>query len=224
MFCEAASLCRQPEGKDPPAPTVQVIEMGVRLVAEPEPDIDILEGCRRGDPTAQRRLFERYADRVHSIALHYLRGDEAGASDVTQEVFVKVFRTTPSFRAEARLGTWLYRITANACIDELRRRRRLVFFGDLPSALHGSVTQTGPESGAADVAAAVGRLSPRLRLTVLLRYFDDLSYDDIARALGCTPGTVASRLHRAHAILARQLAHLRHARPSGQEPGHVADA
>lgn len=198
--------------------------MGARLVAGPEHDTEILEGCRRGDPAAQRRVFERYADRVHSIALHYLRGDEAAAKDVTQEVFVKVFRAALGFRADAQLGTWLYRITANACIDELRRRRRLLFFGDLPPALHGSVTQSSMESGPPEITAAVGRLSPRLRLTVLLRYFDDLSYDEIARALGCTPGTVASRLHRAHAILARELAHLRHARPPRQETGHVADA
>jgi RNA polymerase sigma-70 factor, ECF subfamily len=198
--------------------------MGARPVAEPERDADILEGCRRGDPTAQRRVFERYADRVHSIALHYLRGDDAAAKDVTQEVFVKVFRAAPTFRAEAGLGTWLYRITANACIDELRRRRRLLFFGDMPLRLHGSVTASGPDEGDAEITAAVGRLSPRLRLAVLLRYFDDLSYEEIARALDCTPGTVASRLHRAHAILARELAHLRPARRLAEETGDVADA
>jgi RNA polymerase sigma-70 factor, ECF subfamily len=195
----------------------------VRLVAEPERDADILEGCRRGDPAAQRRAFERYADRVYSIALHYLRGDEAAARDVAQEVFVKAFRAAPAFRADASLGTWLYRITANACIDELRRRKRLLLFGDLPHALHGSTAPTEPEEGDARITAAVGRLSPRLRLAVLLRYFDDLSYEEIARALDCTPGTVASRLHRAHAILARELAHLRPARPT-PETGHAADA
>jgi RNA polymerase sigma-70 factor (ECF subfamily) len=70
----------------------------------------------------------------------------------------------------------------------------------------------------------VGRLSPRLRLAVLLRYFDDLSYEEMARALDCTPGTVASRLHRAHAILARELAHLRPARRAAEEIGDATDA
>jgi RNA polymerase sigma-70 factor (ECF subfamily) len=198
--------------------------MGARPVAEPEHDAEILEGCRRGDPTAQRRVFERYADRVHSIALHYLRGDEAAAKDVTQEVFVKVFRAAPTFRADARLATWLYRIAANACIDELRRRRRLVLFGDLPPTLHGSVAPSEPDDSHREITVAVGRLSPRLRLAVLLRYFDDLSYEEIARALDCTPGTVASRLHRAHAILARELAHLRPPPRLTEETGHVADA
>lgn len=198
--------------------------MGARLVAGPEIDTDVLDGCRRGDPAAQRRVFDRYADRVHSIALHFLRGDEAGAKDVTQEVFVKVFRAAPTFRADARLSTWLYRITANACLDELRRRRRLVLFGDLPPALDRPAPAGEPREDGAEIAAAVGRLSPKLRLTVTLRYFEDLSYDEIAQALDCTPGTVASRLHRAHAILARDLGHLRADAPPNHEPRHATDA
>jgi len=200
--------------------------MGTRLVAEPELGPDILEGCRRGDPVAQRQVFERYRDRVFSIARHFLRGDEAAAKDVTQEVFVKVFRAAPSFRADARLSTWLYRIAANACIDELRRRRRVVLFGDIPPAIHGAVATSdpaGPGDLGSEVSTAVEQLSPKLRMVVLLRHFDDLSYEEIARVLGCSAGTVASRLNRAHAVLARALAHLAPNRPPA-ESTDVADA
>jgi RNA polymerase sigma-70 factor (ECF subfamily) len=124
-------------------------------------------------------------------------------------VFVKVFRAAPSFRRDARLSTWLYRIAVNACLDELRRRRRLLLFGDMPPAIQPVVAAAEPADQNTDVTRAVGRLSPRLRMAVLLRYFEDLSYDEIAEALGVTAGTVASRLSRAHAILARDLAHLR---------------
>jgi len=183
--------------------------MGNPPPAEPGHDAAILEGCRRGDPDAQRRAFEAYRDRVYAIALRFLKGDEAGAHDVTQEVFVKVFRAAPKFRADARLSTWIHRIAANACLDELRRRRRLLFFGDLPDAIHPTATpDDGAEALRAEIVAAVDRLPARMRITVLLRYFEDLPYDEIARALDCTAGTVASRLHRAHAILARKLAHL----------------
>jgi RNA polymerase sigma-70 factor (ECF subfamily) len=183
--------------------------MGEPQVVEPDSDADILEGCRRSDPHAQRRAFDRYRDRVYSIALRFLKGDDAAAQDVTQEVFVKMFRAAPTFRAEARLSTWIYRIAANACLDELRRRRRLLFFGDLPDAIHPTTTPDGAPGGLqGEVLAAVNRLPPKMRITVLLRYFEDLPYDDIARALDCTTGTIASRLHRAHAILARELAHL----------------
>jgi RNA polymerase sigma-70 factor (ECF subfamily) len=188
--------------------------MGTRRVAEPELAPDILEGCRRGDPSAQRAVFERYRDRVFSIALLFLKGERAAAEDVAQEVFVKAFRALPSFRRDARLSTWLYRIVANACLDELRRRRRVLLFGDLPPAMHPAVLPAEPADPRGDVAAAVQRLAPKLRMAVLLRYFEDLSYQEIASALGVTTGTVASRLNRAHAILARELAH--------RKPGHVA--
>lgn len=164
----------------------------------------LVAGCRAGTPEAQRAVFDRYRDRVHAIALHYLKGDDAGAQDVTQEVFVRFFRNAAGFRADARLSTYLYRAVANACTDELRRRRRFVFVGDIPESLH-------PATTAADAVAdshiqrAVQHLSPKLRLVVLMRYYDDLSYDEIAAALELTPGTVASRLSRAHEQLARVL-------------------
>lgn len=190
-------------------------------MAQPELEREVLDGCRRGDPGAQRVLFERYRDRVFSISLHFLKGDEAGAQDATQEVFVKVFRAAATFRQDARFATWLYRVTANVCMDELRRRRRLLLFGDVPPTLHPAVDAAEPVEPDADIARALGRLSPKLRMTVLLRYFEDLSYDQIAEALGVTSGTVASRLNRAHAILANELAHLR---AGGEKPREANDA
>ena len=97
-------------------------------------------------------------------------------------------------------------------MDELRRRRRLIFFGDVPPRMHPAVAPSEPVELDADLSTALGRLSPKLRLAVLLRYFHDLTYDEIANALDLTAGTVASRLNRAHKILARELAHLNPAR------------
>lgn len=180
---------------------------GLRRVSETRSDAELLAGCRAGDAAAQRALFDRHRDRVYTIALHYLKGDEAGALDVTQDVFVRVFRTLGTFRGDARIGTWLYRIVVNACLDELRRRRRVLYFGDVPPALHPAVPALEPEGLDADVAAALAALTPKLRMVVLLRHFEDLSYDEMAAALHCSPGTVASRLSRAHALLAQALAH-----------------
>lgn len=167
----------------------------------PATDASIIEGCRAGRPDAQRALFDRYKDRVHSIALHFLRGDDAAAKDVTQEVFVKVFRAAANFREDATIATYLYRAVANACTDELRRRRRLVLMGDLPVTMHPQTEQTAVREEGGRVSDALKKLSPKLRLVVLMRYFDDLSYDEIAEALDVTAGTVASRLNRAHAQL-----------------------
>jgi RNA polymerase sigma-70 factor (ECF subfamily) len=182
------------------------------MALTPEPsDADgaLIAGCRAGDPAAQRALFDRYRDRVYGIALHYLKGDDAAAKDATQEVFVRVFRNISNFRQDARLSTYLYRAVANACTDELRRRRRLVLLGDLPDTMHPLTESPEPLGGDQRVSSALRALSPKLRLVVLLRYFDDLTYEEIAAALGTTPGTVASRLNRAHAQLARVLNPLR---------------
>jgi len=183
--------------------------MGTQLVTERQPDAEILERCRNGDSTAQRQLFERYKDRVFSIAVEFLKGDAAAARDVSQEVFVKAFRGLQAFREDARFSTWLYRLAANACLDELRRRRRLVFFGDVPQHLHPTQHPIEPTGLDRAVRNALARLSPKLRMVVLLRYFEDLSYDEIATILDVSAGTVASRLNRAHGILSRDLAHLR---------------
>ena len=107
---------------------------------------DILEGCRNGDPEAQRRVFEGYKDRVFSVALGFLKGNHAAAEDVTQEVLVKVLRAAKTFRQDARLSTWLHRITVNACMDELRRRKRVLLFGDVPPGWKGRLVRMNPMS------------------------------------------------------------------------------
>ena len=114
-------------------------------------DPDILEGCRRGDPEAQRGLFERYRDRVHSIAVHYLRGDETAAKDVSQEVFVKVFRALPSFRQEARFSTWLYTVTRRVAINrgpyEVRRRAQSLEDDSMPEPVDADKADATYENG-----------------------------------------------------------------------------
>jgi RNA polymerase sigma-70 factor (ECF subfamily) len=180
-----------------------------------EPDRQTIERCRRGDRDALRELFDAHGARVYSIARHFFDGDEAQARDVTQDVFVKVMERIGQFEGASRFSTWLYRLTVNACLDERRRERRalrLVDSPDLPATAH----DVAPQSAALDrtevhdtVARAVSELTPPLRAVVLLRYFEGLSYEEMATALDCTQGTVASRLSRAHTALARALAVLR---------------
>jgi RNA polymerase sigma-70 factor (ECF subfamily) len=179
-----------------------------------EPDRHTIERCRRGDRDALRELFDAYGGRVYSIARHFFAGDDACARDVTQDVFVRVLERIDQFEGTARFSTWLYRLTINACLDERRRARRLVLVPDLPdlAASEGTI----PQSVALDraetsdrVVKAVSALTPPLRAVVLLRYFEGLSYEAIAAALECSPGTIASRLSRAHAALARSLSALR---------------
>jgi RNA polymerase sigma-70 factor (ECF subfamily) len=177
---------------------------------------EILEACRRGDREAFRALYEAYKDRVYSIALHFFQADRDAAGEVTQQVFLKLMRDIGRFRGDAAFSTWLYRLVVNACVDRARRRRVDVVGTDpeildslaAPSAASHEDTFARREV-ATSVQRAIAALPPRLRAAILLRYFDDLSYSDMAGALNCSIGTVASRLSRGHRLLAKMLAPVR---------------
>jgi RNA polymerase sigma-70 factor (ECF subfamily) len=180
-----------------------------------EPDRHTIERCRRGDRDALRELFDTHGDRVYTIARHFFDGDDARARDITQDVFVKVMDRIGTFEGTSRFSTWLYRLTVNACLDTKRADRRLVLVADPPDIA--STADDAPQSQALDraetrarVARAVSQLTPPLRAAILLRYFEGLSYDEMSEALDCPPGTVASRLRRAHEALTLALASLRH--------------
>lgn len=185
-----------------------------------ELDEEVIEACRRGDSDAFRLLFETYKDRVYSIALHYT-SDDALARDVTQHVFVKLMTRIDQYRSDAAFSTWLYRLVANACLDERRKSKRLsqldeetplpVLVDDAPSGEQRLLERELSDQ----VRTAVASLQPSLRITVLLRYFEELSYEEMAEALGVSKGTVASRLSRGHQLLARKLAHLKSAVAGG---------
>ena len=191
------------------------------VMSERETRAHVIEACRRGARDAFRQLFESHKDRVYSIALHYFSGDEATAGDITQQVFLKLFTRIGQFQGGSEFTTWLYRLTANACVDEQRKRRRWLQLDDgvSPTLPAGGKSQ---EHGAAHaqvaerVKEAVTQLKPKLRMAILLKYFEELSYEEIAAALGCSKGTVASRLNRGHKALAGKLGHLRGALIKGE--------
>jgi RNA polymerase sigma-70 factor (ECF subfamily) len=187
----------------------------------------LIEACRQGDRESFRQLFELHKDRVWSIALHFI-GEEAAARDITQQVFLKLFTAINHFRGEAGFSTWLYRMTVNACLDEQRRRRRFlsldIFRTDdelnhmekqQAREVEQATRQLAQEDHhsqlelSAAVKSAVRQLKPKLRIAILLKYFEGLSYEEMASVLGCSAGTVASRLNRGHKELARKLQHLR---------------
>ena len=176
-------------------------------------DRDVIEGCQRGDHDAFAALFEANQDKVYSIALRY-SGNEAVAMDIAQETFLKLLSRIHDFRAEANFETWLYRIVINSCLDHRRRGRKWMplveGFLDLCRASGETALEDMLRAEMQQhVQHGVGKLSPELRVVVILRYTEGLAYDQIAEILGCSPGTVASRLNRAHKALERKLSHLR---------------
>jgi RNA polymerase sigma-70 factor, ECF subfamily len=147
---------------------------------------------------------------VYSISLYFFHGNEAAASDVTQQVFLKLMTSIRQFQGNAEFSTWLYRLVVNACVDVARKRRPELAMADR-GRLEAFAGPGSPEKDFArtqtanSVRSAVAALPPKFRIAVVLRYFEDFSYEQMAKALGCSMGTVASRLSRGHRLLAERL-------------------
>ncbi len=181
-----------------------------------DPDLDIvrLAQARPTRRVAMGILYERFRERVYNVALRVV-GNADEASDVLQDVFLLLFRKIHRFREHAFFASWVYRITVNVSLDHLRRRRRAPLPVATEALLDGAQDAddlSSPERRLAGrdlqahIRAALGNLSPRLRIVIVLRYLEGLAYGDIGEILDCSVGTVKSRLNRAHAAMRRELA------------------
>lgn len=172
---------------------------------------DVLESCRRGDRDAFRLVYETYKDGVFSMALYFFRGDAATAADVTQQVFVKLMERIGGFQGQSDFSTWLHRLVTNTCIDRTRSPWRRAVMTD-PVELDARPVQPSQEAEMDHqdreraIQAALATLTPKIRMAIVLRYFQDLSYAEMASVLNCSVGTVASRLSKGHALLGPRLA------------------
>ena len=188
-----------------------------RRIDEPNADPvgpHLLARCQRGERAALEELVECVQGRVYNFAVR-ASGSPTAAEDITQRVLMKMVRDVVSFRAEASFTSWLYRIVVNEWIDERRRLKRLVYlpvesFTKLRSAWLDPGQALARDEREDAVLAAVAALDPKLRAVVLLRYLEEMSYEEVAAALDCSMGTVASRLSRAHARLKDLLGEYRH--------------
>lgn len=157
-------------------------------------------------------VVERYGDRVYRLA-YRLTGNRHDAQDLTQDVFLRVFRSLSNY-TPGNFEGWLHRITTNLFLDSVRRRSRIRFDGfvDDQSERLPVVTE-GPEALMAaaaldpDVQAALAALRPEFRVAVVLCDVEGLNYEEIAETLGIKLGTVRSRIHRGRAQLRAALAH-----------------
>jgi RNA polymerase sigma-70 factor (ECF subfamily) len=172
--------------------------------------------AQRGDRTALEALLRRHHDRVAALCSRLCGPSDA--PDATQEALLAVVRGLRRFDGHAAFTTWLYRVTTNACLDELRRRRRRPLPGledDRP--LDGPGTGPDPAGAVAarvDVDAALAKLAPEFRAAVVLRDLCGLDYAEIADVLGIPPGTVRSRIARGRG----QLADLLVGNPTDRQP------
>lgn len=170
----------------------------------------LILSAQQGDTAAFKELYERYRERVYNL-IHYSLENVEQAEDVLQTVFVKVFQALPFFRLESGFLTWIYRVALNECKNRKRSRRIFVPI----AAVEKGDEQAHPGPGPDDVHAAqqlsaivrdaVKGLKPKYRIVVVLKYLEEMSYEEVAETLGCSTGTVASRLYRALEMLETRL-------------------
>jgi RNA polymerase sigma-70 factor (ECF subfamily) len=178
-------------------------------------ETSLVERCLAGEQGAWDELVTTYTKRVYSICYRFTSRDNE-AQDLTQDVFLRVFRTLGSFRAgEGSFSVWLTRLTRNLLVDHYRRtknERATDSLEDKLPVLEEKTSQSARTDGllagreASEVLqAALQKLSPELRETVILRDLQEMEYREIARVLDVPEGTVKSRLNRGRAELARIL-------------------
>lgn len=184
----------------------------LKLMTQKFSETELLNECRKGNREAFESLYLLHQKKVFSIALNFFGGDYDKAQDITQQVFLKLFTKFSEFRGESELTTWIYRITVNSCLDEHRKTSRFFNLSDflgLPDKRIKPDKKIQKEQISDEVQRVLGTLKPKFRLPLLLKYVEDLSYEEISKVLECSIGTVSSRLNRGHKMLASKLGHLK---------------
>lgn len=180
-----------------------------------DPDHELVKSWQAGDERAFETLIRRHEKRVFRL-LYRMMGTREEAEDVSQETFLSLHRHGKRFRSEARFSTFVYRVAANAALNRRRtlgrRRARIQKLAarnaagdDLPSSPRDPEDAAIGQEVSAQVREALDKLSPTLRLPVVLYDIEGLPYGEIAKVLGIAEGTVKSRIHRARQALRNEL-------------------
>jgi RNA polymerase sigma-70 factor (ECF subfamily) len=174
----------------------------------------LLEKSKEGDIEAFEYLVTKYQKKVFNIALRLL-GNYDDASELTQEAFIKIYKSIKNFKEESLLSTWIYRIATNVCLDELRKRKKrwvLSLDEEIQSEDGGIHRQVEDDSPTPDVIAeindtkntinkAIRKLQEEHRIVLILRDLQGFSYEEIAKIINRPEGTVKSRINRARSEL-----------------------
>lgn len=182
-------------------------------------DIELVKQTLKGDERGFEKLVTKYQDKIYTLCYRYSGNDE-DAYDLTQEAFIKAYRSLGTFKGSSRFGTWLYRVTTNVCLDEMRRRKRHLPAQSLDQPVLGADGEMKPiilddtipidelyeqKEQAQYIQSLLNQLKPEHRMVLLLKDIMEFSYDEIAQMLNISSGTIKSRLSRARELLRRKL-------------------
>ena len=169
----------------------------------PLDDAELVKQSLAGDKDAFGVLVRRHQDVVFCLVYQRLR-DRAEAEDACQEAFLRAYRNLPKLRSPTRFASWLYSIGINAAREHLRRRRPMIPFADVPEP-EVSRPEEPAEERVDEVLEALGKLAPKYRIPLTLRYVRGLKYEEIAAVLHIAAVSVRSRVHRAKVMLRAKL-------------------
>lgn len=172
----------------------------------------LVAAAKAGDQRALDQLLRSHQQTIHALCRRIM-GNDADALDANQEALIAIVRGLARFDGRSRFSTWAYRVATNACLDELRRRKRRPLVG-LPERDGAPIEledPASPDPGTTvadrnEIDAALGQLAPDFRVAVVLRDLCQLDYAEIAQVLDIPPGTVRSRIARGRGQLADWLA------------------
>lgn len=178
-----------------------VSQLAMTQPVGPDSDADISRRLHTGDfREAFALLLPHYRDKVFRLCFSMLQ-QRAWAEDVSQDVFLRIWRALPGFAGQSSLSTWIYAISRNACLSELRKKRPQVSIDDDEDGYHPEISALAvadaDDSATVSVGQMLDQLPERYRQAVTLFYMEDKSYEQTATSLGMPLGTVKALLHRA---------------------------
>jgi len=198
----------------------ELIELTINRLNDP--DFELVNAAKRGEEEAFTMLVEKYSHQVFSLSMRMLN-DYGEAEDLTQEVFLKVFKNIKRFKGKSKFSTWLYQITLNAAINRinyLKKRRHYDsdsvnqtsargndenYGVDLPDLSPSSEDEVIGRETYTKILEEINSLPEEFRVVIVLRDLEEKSYQEIAEILNIPEGTVKSRIHRAREILKKKL-------------------
>ncbi len=181
-------------------------------------DEELVDKSQAGDLQAFEELVCRYERKIYTLA-YRMTGNYHDANDLAQEAFLRAFQAIKGFRGDSSFSTWLCRIAANVCRDELKKRYRTpvdyldeeISFGEQEVKKQVPVDEPGPaelyekHELQRELQALIDTLTPEYRVAIILRDIQGLSYEEIAEQLECSLGTVKSRISRARSFLKEKI-------------------